>query len=89
MNSARNPARYCGPACRQAVRNVLDRERKWLSRGTFDGRKKRAIEYQAARRRRALRQRHIPDPATAAATSAVTSPPGRAGRQLSRAILPR
>ena len=49
MSSPRNPARYCGPACRQAVRNVQDRERKWLSRGTSDGRKKRAIEYQAAR----------------------------------------
>ena len=63
VSSPRNPARYCGPACRQAVRNVQDRERKWLSRGTLDGRKKRAIEYQAARRRRALRQGHIPHPA--------------------------
>ena len=44
MSSPRNPARYCGPACRQAVRNVQDRERKWLVRGTLDGRKKRAIE---------------------------------------------
>ena len=63
VSSLRNPARYCGPACRQAVRNVQDRERKWLSRGTLDGRKKRAIEYQAARRRRVLRQGHIPNPA--------------------------
>ena len=55
VSSPRNPARYCGPACRQAVRNVQDRERKWLSRGTLDGRKKRAFEYQAARRRRASR----------------------------------
>ena len=54
--SPRNPARFCCAACRQAVRNVLDRERKWLSRGTSDGRKKRAIEYQAARRNRSLRQ---------------------------------
>jgi hypothetical protein len=52
MTSVHNPARYCGPACRQAVRNVQDRERKWRSRGTLDGRKKRAYEYQAARRRR-------------------------------------
>src|SRR5262249_44921860 len=49
--SPRNPARYCGPACRHAVRNVLDRERKWLLRGTLEGRKKRAFEYQAPRRR--------------------------------------
>src|SRR5208282_3337575 len=59
--SLRNPARYCCTACRQAVRNVLDRERKWLSRGTPDGRKKRAIEYQAARRRRVLLQGRIPN----------------------------
>lgn len=62
VSSPRNPARYCGPACRQAVRNVLDRERKWLCRGTLDGRKKRAIEYQAARRRRLGRQGHIAHP---------------------------
>ena len=43
VTSLRNPARYCCPACRQAVRNVQDRERKWLARGTLDGRKKRAI----------------------------------------------
>jgi hypothetical protein len=63
VSSPRNPARYCGPACRQAVRNVQDRERKWLPRGTLDGRKKRAIEYQAARRRRAFRPGHILNPA--------------------------
>jgi hypothetical protein len=57
-NSIRNPARYCSCACRQAVRNALDRERKWRSRGTLDGRKKRDIEYQAAQRRRAFR--HAP-----------------------------
>lgn len=62
VRSPRNPARYCGAACRQAVRNVLDRERKWLVRGTLDGRKKRAIEYQAARRRRLCRQGHIAHP---------------------------
>jgi hypothetical protein len=61
-SSRRNLARYCCPACRQAVRNLLDRERKWLSRGTSDGRKKRAIEYQAARRRRVLLQGRIPNP---------------------------
>ena len=59
--SPRNPARYCGAACRQAVRNVQDRERKWLSRGTSDGRKKRAIEYEAARQLRSQRQRNAAD----------------------------
>ena len=61
-SSARIWARYCCPACRQAVRNVLDRERKWLSRGTLDGRKKRAIEYQAARRRRVQRHGTVASP---------------------------
>jgi hypothetical protein len=60
--SPRNPARYCGPACRQAVRNVQDRERKWLSRGTLGGRTKRAFEYQAARSRRGLPAAHSPKP---------------------------
>ncbi len=59
--SPRNPARYCGTACRQAVRNVQDRERKWHSRSTLDGRKKRAIEYEAARQFRSQRQ-HAPPP---------------------------
>jgi hypothetical protein len=57
MSSPRNPARYCCTVCRQAVRNVQDRERKWRCRGTLDGRKKRAIEYRAARRHRFLHQR--------------------------------
>ena len=69
MSSARNPARYCGAGCRQAVRNVLDREHKWLSRGTLDGRKKRAIEYQAARRNRPLQRQ------TAAADRTERPPP--------------
>jgi hypothetical protein len=56
MTSPRNQARYCGPACRNAVRNVLDRERKWLWRGTLVGRKKRAYEYQAVRQRRRAQQ---------------------------------
>jgi hypothetical protein len=63
VSSPRVLARYCCPACRQAVRNVLDRERKWLSRGTSDGRNKRNIEYESARRRRLLHQSHIPEPA--------------------------
>jgi hypothetical protein len=63
VSSARNPARYCCPACRQAVRAVQDRERKWLSRGTLVGRKKRAYEYQAARQRRFARRCDTSTPA--------------------------
>ena len=44
------------PACRQAVRRVLDRERKWRFRGTFKGRRTRAQEYQAARAKRCEQQ---------------------------------
>lgn len=51
--SLRNPAKYCSPECRQAVRKVLDRERKWKARGTLDGRRKREFEYREARQRRA------------------------------------
>ena len=68
-SSPRNPARFCGSACRNAVRNVCDRERKWLSRGTLDGRKKRAFEYQADRRRRLTRH------STTAADSAPRASP--------------
>jgi hypothetical protein len=32
---SRAPARYCGPDCRQAVRQVRDRERKWLARNPY------------------------------------------------------
>jgi len=48
----RSQGRYCCSACRQAVRRVVDRERKWLFRGTFRGRRAREQEYQAARARR-------------------------------------
>jgi len=51
-SSLRTPACYCGPACGAAVRRVLDRERKWLSRTKFAGQVKRRNEYEAARRRR-------------------------------------
>jgi len=68
--SLRNPACYCSLACRQAVRNVQDRERKWCSRGTLEGQKKRAYEYEAARRRSARR----PDGTSAAVSS--RAPPG-------------
>lgn len=51
------PARYCGDACRQAVRRVDDRERKWLRRNTCVGRAKRQGEYRRAQRKAAsLRQ---------------------------------
>jgi hypothetical protein len=59
MTSPRNKARYCGPACRHAVDKLRDRERKWFSRRTLVGRKKRAYEYQAARQRRRTRQGNI------------------------------
>ena len=54
--SLRNPARFCCAACRQAVRNVLDRERKWLLRGSLDDQETRAIEFGAARPNRFLPQ---------------------------------
>ena len=57
LKSVRNPARYCSRACRQAVRNVQDRERKWRSRGTLQGRMKRHSEYQEAQRRQSRPQR--------------------------------
>ena len=56
LKSGRSQARYCCPACRQAVVRVLDRERKWLLRGTFRGRRARDQEYQAARTRRSGQQ---------------------------------
>ena len=62
VTSVRNPAHYCSPACRQAVRNVKDRERKWLVRGTRDGRKKRSFEYKAARQRRITQQGRVTNP---------------------------
>ena len=51
-DSARAPASYCGDACRAAVRQARDRERKWLRRKTKAGRFKRHLEYQAARAKR-------------------------------------
>lgn len=32
---SRAPVRYCGRDCRQAVRRVVDRERKWLTRNRY------------------------------------------------------
>ncbi len=50
--SSRAQARYCGDDCRQAMRRVLDRERKWLRRNTDAGRVKRRSEYERAQSRR-------------------------------------
>ena len=47
--SCRCTSRYCSDECRQAMRKVCDRERKWLSRKTVAGRFKRALEYQTRR----------------------------------------
>jgi hypothetical protein len=48
---------FCSRACRQAVQRVRDRERKWLWRGTFQGRQARKRHDAAARARR-LRPQH-------------------------------
>ena len=69
VKSGRNQARYCCSACREAVRRVVDRERKWQSRGTFRGQQARVREYQAARARRCNKQPH-----TVSATSAPAAP---------------
>ncbi len=45
-SSSRAAARYCSDACRQALRRVTDRERKWLRRNTSVSRFKRRLEYQ-------------------------------------------
>lgn len=50
--SSRCQARYCSDECRQAVKRVHDRERKWMTRNTEAGRYKRSLEYEAARRAR-------------------------------------
>lgn len=50
--SARACAHYCGDACRAAMRQVRDRERKYLTRKTLAGRRKRRLEYQAAKVKR-------------------------------------
>ena len=45
--SHRAPSRYCGDDCRQAMRRVRDRERKWLSRNTYATSCKRGISLEA------------------------------------------
>ncbi len=54
--STRTAARYCSDECRQAMRRVLDRERKWLRRNTNAGRFKRRLEYELARSHRSAKQ---------------------------------
>jgi len=54
-SSCRVPARYCSDACRQAMRRVQDRQRKYKRRNRFVGRYKRQLEYERARRRRQKR----------------------------------
>jgi hypothetical protein len=54
-SSPRVPARYCSDACRQAMRRVQDRQRKWQRRNSFAGRYKRQLEYERARQRRQKR----------------------------------
>lgn len=70
LKSVRQLACFCSRACRQAVRRVRDRERKWRWRGTFQGRRARAPEYAAARARRS----GVPHD-TAGATPPPTPPP--------------
>jgi len=52
LKSGRSQARFCCIACRQAVRRVDDRERKWVSRSSFEGRCARDQEYEDARVKR-------------------------------------
>jgi len=67
--SSRAAARYCSDDCRQALRRVTDRERKWLRRNTSTGRFKRRLEYQRRAENRAG------DPAR----HTENIPPGRGG----------
>ena len=60
--SCRAEARYCGDACREAMRRVLDRERKWLRRNTKAGRFKRQLEYERARLGRVAQRDLAPEP---------------------------
>jgi hypothetical protein len=50
--SPRAPARYCGDECRQAMRCVQDRERKWRTRNSKAEHPKRRLECQAAPQKR-------------------------------------
>jgi hypothetical protein len=46
----RAPARYCDGDCRRAVRRVVDRERKWLTRNSYDAGAARCPESQTPAR---------------------------------------
>lgn len=72
-DSPRVPSRYCGDACRTAMRRVCDRERKCLARKTQAGRLKRRREYQAAKVRRC---RAVPRNAAGDSPSSSASPQG-------------
>ena len=50
--SSRVKSRYCGSVCRAVMRQVRDRERKWLLRNTYAGHFKRQLEYQRQRQLR-------------------------------------
>jgi hypothetical protein len=77
-------ARYCGHECGQAMRQVRDRERKWLSRKTAAGRFKRRLEYQTRRAARhggaATAKDHAPNLLAGERSAAVVGyePPSRA-----------
>jgi hypothetical protein len=51
-DSRRAPSAYCSDPCRGAMRQVKDRERKWLVRNTKGGQRKRRLEYHAAAKKR-------------------------------------
>jgi hypothetical protein len=69
-SSSRAKARYCSDQCAQAMRRVLDRERKWFRRKTYVGRFKRHLEYQRARRARASEQDSVAGTQQASAAGA-------------------
>lgn len=66
--SLRSPSRYCGDACRQSMRRVRDRERKWLSRNTCAGHRQRSSQAECIPVRQAslpnVRETPSPDNAT-------------------------
>ena len=75
--SCRCQARYCSDGCRQALRRVHDRERKWLNRHTLGARSPRAPEYSAACATRRARA-----PTASAGEGRSRASDGAIGRQL-------